>query len=1180
MSDPSKAVFLSYASQDADAARRICEALRAAGVEVWFDQSELRGGDAWDAKIRKQIKECALFVPVISANTQARPEGYFRLEWKLADRRTDLIGKAKAFLLPVCIDDTRDGDADVPDSFLAVQWTRLPNGELADAFCARVRTLLAGGGSRDVASQPSSSPLEENSVRPGKASRPTLTWARPLTVVTALVVFAAFAFWQPWRRGNHGAEVTTSGKSTVTTMSETQQLLAKARALFEPWDFASHDDFKLAEQLLKHATELEPTNAEIWSTYALCAYGFLSLGYDKSPARYEALRSRAEHAVKLAPDSFRARLAQACSFRFQETTRAEAERLARELAAQRPADAFCGLQHGNILKNVTGRAEEALGIFERVAALPLSDELSRCYRAIAHYSRALMLNRLQRHSEAEAALDEALAVRPDYNYAQALKIDLLRELHGNLPAAAAALAKLPAAYLLEDRGATTACLVWLWSREPDKCLSILAGVPREVIEGNYHSGPRDYLAGQAHQIAGHAESAQAKWRAALEVTERQLALDASSRPWLAWKARLLALLGRRAEAESALTLYQQSGPPPRSGVTTATWAIHAALGRAREVANFFTVELKTRPDATLANLVRYDPALDPIRDTPEIKALLESAAAKAAVSPSAATPDPKSIAVLPFANLSTEKENEFFADGVQDDVITNLAKVRDLTVISRTSTLAYRDSAARNLKKIAADLGVATVLEGSVRRIGTKVHMNAQLIDARTDAHLWADSFDGDASDPFALQADVAQKIAAALKATLTPDERNLLNRRPTENAAAYEYYLQAKLLSAGLYSPSPAADWDRVSGLLEQATAVDPKFAPAHALLARTHAARFFYYRKDLPEQRERARDRLDVARKLAPDAPETRTAEGYFAYACLQDYAVAVRHLERAVAEIPSDARTWYYLGLTKRRLGQPIEGVAAMERALQLDPRDSAILSNLMLSLLQLRRFGRVVTLGRQAREVVGGTGLGGFVATVARYEIDGDREALLAGCRAWVVPTNNLREERPDLIAAYLTDGLEGAARAAEKNAGSQRAHHQALFAHLLGRTEEARKFARIAAAEAETGHAVLDWPHDREVRAIELLVYAGQPAEALARARSLQPQLHGVDDILETNARNKLGRVYCLTGVREEALAILRQLTTGVSAYPATPRMVRIDPCWSKLADDPRFEEILKTAKPL
>jgi TolB-like protein len=143
MTEPAKAVFLSYASQDAEAAQRICDALRAAGIEVWFDQSELRGGDVWDQKIRHQIRDCALFIPIISANTQARPEGYFRLEWRLADQRTHLMGRSRAFLVPVCIDNTPDLDADAPDSFLAIQWTRLPAGETSPVFTKRVAHLLS-----------------------------------------------------------------------------------------------------------------------------------------------------------------------------------------------------------------------------------------------------------------------------------------------------------------------------------------------------------------------------------------------------------------------------------------------------------------------------------------------------------------------------------------------------------------------------------------------------------------------------------------------------------------------------------------------------------------------------------------------------------------------------------------------------------------------------------------------------------------------------------------------------------------------------------------------------------------------------------------------------------------------------------------------------------------------------
>ena len=154
MSETSSAVFLSYASQDAQAALRICESLRAAGIEVWFDQSELRGGDAWDLKIRQQIRDCALFIPIISAHTTSRPEGYFRLEWRLADQRTHLRGRSKPFIVPVCIDGTSEADADVPESFLAAQWIRLPEGRADDAFGARIRQLMEGGNGSVAASNP------------------------------------------------------------------------------------------------------------------------------------------------------------------------------------------------------------------------------------------------------------------------------------------------------------------------------------------------------------------------------------------------------------------------------------------------------------------------------------------------------------------------------------------------------------------------------------------------------------------------------------------------------------------------------------------------------------------------------------------------------------------------------------------------------------------------------------------------------------------------------------------------------------------------------------------------------------------------------------------------------------------------------------------------------------------
>ncbi len=212
-----RAVFLSYASQDADAARRICEALRTAGVEVWFDQSELRGGDAWDAKIRKQIKECALFVPVISANTQARLEGYFRLEWRLADQRSHLMAKGKAFLLPVVIDDTRDSAAHVPDSFLEVQWTRLPRGEMDPAFSARVKQLLGGAQMSSSTDRAGTAELPElrkaGERKPAKARMGAIA----ITAV-AIITLGALAWWQPWNPRTSSVPIPTAADKSIAVL--------------------------------------------------------------------------------------------------------------------------------------------------------------------------------------------------------------------------------------------------------------------------------------------------------------------------------------------------------------------------------------------------------------------------------------------------------------------------------------------------------------------------------------------------------------------------------------------------------------------------------------------------------------------------------------------------------------------------------------------------------------------------------------------------------------------------------------------------------------------------------------------------------------------------------------------------------------------------------------------------
>ena len=252
------AIFLSYASQDADAARRICDALRAAGLEVWFDQSELRGGDAWDASIRKQIKECSLFVPIISAHTEERLEGYVRLEWRLADQRTHLMAKGKPFLLPIVIDDTRDAGAHVPESFLDVQWTRLPQGEAGESFAQRVVSLMQAS---TTSPAPAATPQQRSAAPLSPTSK-----ARPLPVkllVTAgigLAITAALVFVQPWKTTSTPQPAAGSSK----TSPEIKQLVAQVEDLIRDPMTATRENYVLADELMQRVLKAENNNADYW----------------------------------------------------------------------------------------------------------------------------------------------------------------------------------------------------------------------------------------------------------------------------------------------------------------------------------------------------------------------------------------------------------------------------------------------------------------------------------------------------------------------------------------------------------------------------------------------------------------------------------------------------------------------------------------------------------------------------------------------------------------------------------------------------------------------------------------------------------------------------------------------------------------------------------------------------
>jgi TolB-like protein/Tfp pilus assembly protein PilF len=528
-------VFLSYAREDTDPARRIADALRGFGIEVWFDQSELRGGDEWDAKIKRQIRECALFVPIVSANSQARGEGYFRREWKLAIERTHDMAAGIPFLVPVVIDQTLEAKALVPEEFMRVQWTRLPGGMPTPQFVERVKLLI----------------------------------------------------------------------------------------------------------------EEPPT-----------------------------------------------------------------------------------------------RAAEAKG-------------------------------------------------------------------------------PLPPA-----------------ERTPTVALR-------------------------------------------------------------------------------------------RSGVPGWVWGV--AAGAAIAAVAYFGMSRRAVP-----------PVAEAKAEAPQLKA--------------APRANDKSVAVLPFDNMSDDKDNQFFTDGIQEDILTNLALVHEIRVVSRTSVMQYRDT-KKSIGQIASELGVSYILEGSVRRAGNKVRVTGQLIHASTDEHVWAKAYDRDLTDIFAIQSEVAQAIANELQAALSPEEKAMLESRPTANTAAYDLYLRARRLD-----DLGRTDND-IGPLLEKAVAMDPSFARAWGDLADNYAFLAFNHHEGGDELLTKAKAAIDKAVQLAPDDPEIISSLGTYYYYGFRDYARANEQYQRLARQRPNDASVFNSLCLIQRRQGKWAEALSNIKHATELDVANIKYLNNLISVLSQGRRYDELAAARRK-------------------------------------------------------------------------------------------------------------------------------------------------------------------------------------------------------------------------
>ncbi len=344
-------------------------------------------------------------------------------------------------------------------------------------------------------------------------------------------------------------------------------------------------------------------------------------------------------------------------------------------------------------------------------------------------------------------------------------------------------------------------------------------------------------------------------------------------------------------------------------------------------------------------------------------AMFWSRAQRSSAPSSSAAPD-KSIAVLPFENLSSEKENAYFANGVQDEILTDLARIADLKVISRTSVMQYKTEAQRDLREIGQQLGVAHLLEGSVQRAPNRIRVNAQLIDARTDAHLWANTYDRDLADVFAIQSEIAKAIADQLQAKISTGENASISQAPTADLEANSLYVKAKLLE--IAEPQEQSLREAVK-LADQAVARDPQFVLAHCLLGRLHLTLYWGGYDHSEARRQLANAAIQNAVRLAPDAGEVHLALARDAYWGFRDYDRARAELDLARRTLPNDAHLLFLSAAIDRRQGRWAEATRNFERTVELDPRNFEALANAAGTYNALRRYDEATSMFNRALEL---------------------------------------------------------------------------------------------------------------------------------------------------------------------------------------------------------------------
>jgi TolB-like protein/Flp pilus assembly protein TadD len=742
-----------------------------------------------------------------------------------------------------------------------------------------------------------------------------------------------------------------------------------------------------------------------------------------------------------------------------------------------------------------------------------------------------------------------------------------------------------------------------YERDPTKAARALAHMPQEgKIDMNYAPFPHTWYEGLLAKLRRDAATAHPAFTAARGETEKLVHAQPENAIPLGVLALTDAELGDKKKAISEGRTACNMLPSAKNALDgvwlmTNLARIYALTGEKNLALEQLEVLSKLASSwfgFSYGDLY-LNPDWDLLRNDPRFQKLVEEA--KKPVALESPQPLPAGIAVLPFENLSADPENAFFADGVQDEILNDLAKIADLKVISRTSVLQYKSGVKRNLRQIADELGVAHVVEGSVQRAGNRVRVSAQLIDAKSDAHLWAESYDRPLGDVFAIQSEIAKAIADTLRVKLSSSQAKALAVTPTRDTEAYDLFLKGEYQERQAENSENVDFFDHAETFYRRALARDPNFPLAYARLANSRLNRHWFSNRLTSAQLDEVKSDIERALAIAPDLPDAHLAMGIFHYWGHRDYDSALRALDRAIELQPSNSDARTFRAAIYRRRSEWRRALAEDERALELDPRDARIYTSIGGTYGQLRRwsdseraFNRALALNPHnvnASFHLGCTYINGSgdIQRARQLWEEGPKDDTKGQVSPYAIVISQMTREDVylDVLERHFADALKRwdsrPANTAEERLNKLRA--RIAIQVLAGQKAAAKPECEEARVSLEAKRAERQ-PEDHTSVTELAWVYVclGRNADALRIAREAAESMTiEKDAIVGANFLLGLAQIEAHTSKSEEAVKTLRQLLTIPAGEYVSLTRLKIDPVWDPIRNDPGFQKLLSEPEP-